>query len=244
MQFKQSESTAARRRFPLFLVDATDHVTPETGEAGGQPQISKNGGAWTNTTATLTAVGNGHYYVELTAAELDTVGMVSIRYKSANTIEFNASGQVVTLDPYTRVAAALEAIHLDHLFAVAATGAEVANNSLWAKLHDSESTADCSNYDHTERSLEAIGTYAQSLDEVDVPQLLARIPENFPEPTGVPAANASFVEKLSWLFALARNKITQSTSTQTLRNDADDANIGTSTHSDNGSEYTRSKWST
>lgn len=93
--FVQSEGTAARRRFPLYLVDATDGLTPETGEAGGQPQISKAGGAFTNTSATLTAVGNGSYYVELTATELDTLGMIQVRYKSANTAEFSLPGSVV-----------------------------------------------------------------------------------------------------------------------------------------------------
>lgn len=93
-RFWQSESTAARRRFDVYLVDATDGLTPETGEAAGQPQISKNGGAWANTTATLTAVGNGAYYVELTATELDTLGGIQVRYKSANTAEFNGIARV------------------------------------------------------------------------------------------------------------------------------------------------------
>lgn len=99
-----SEGTAARRRFPVYLVDATDGLTPETGESGGQAQISKVGGAWANTTATLTAVGNGHYYVELTATELNTLGYFAIRYKSANTAEFNMDGQVISFDLMAAVA--------------------------------------------------------------------------------------------------------------------------------------------
>lgn len=101
--YTQSEGTAARRRFPLYLVDATDGLTAEVSEAGGQPQISKVGGAWANTTAILTAVGNGHYYVELTAAELDTLGYFAIRYKSAATAEFNMDGQVILFDLFTSV---------------------------------------------------------------------------------------------------------------------------------------------
>ena len=87
LTFTQSEATAARRRVPLHLVDATDGITPETAEAAGQPQLSKNGAAFANTTATLTAIGNGAYYVELTAAELDTAGFIVVRYKSAATAE-------------------------------------------------------------------------------------------------------------------------------------------------------------
>ena len=108
--YTQSEGTAARRRFPLYLVDATDGLTPETGETGGQPQISKGGGAWVNTTATLTAVGNGYYYVELTATELDTLGIISVRYKSANTAEANMDGQVVVFNIYDAVRLGLTAL--------------------------------------------------------------------------------------------------------------------------------------
>lgn len=108
--FQLSEATAAQRRVPIHLVDATDGITPETGEATGQPQISKNGGAFANTTATLTAIGNGAYYVELTATELNTVGFIVVRFKSANTAEAQVVGQVVSFDPYDAVRAGLTAL--------------------------------------------------------------------------------------------------------------------------------------
>lgn len=100
LTYQQSEATAARRRVPVHLVDATDGITPETGEAGGQPQISKNGGAFANTSATLTAIGNGAYYVELIATELDTLGFAIVRFKSAATAEFQVVVQVIPFDPY------------------------------------------------------------------------------------------------------------------------------------------------
>jgi hypothetical protein len=108
--FTQSEGPAARRRFPVYLVDATDGITPETGESGGQPQISKAGGAWGNTTATLSALGNGGYYVELTATELDTLGTIQVRYKSANTAEFNAPGVVVAYNQHDAVRLGITAL--------------------------------------------------------------------------------------------------------------------------------------
>lgn len=92
--FTQSESVATRRLFFIFCVDATDGITPETGEAGGQPQISINGGAFANTEATLLAIGNGAYSVQLTTTELATLGKVIVRYKSANTAEFQDVGYV------------------------------------------------------------------------------------------------------------------------------------------------------
>lgn len=142
--YKQSESTAARRRVYLHLVDATDGITPETGEAGGQPQISTNGGAFGNTSATLTAIGNGLYYVELTAGELGTLGFIVVRFKSANTAEFQTLGQVVAYDPYqadlglnnlsaadvnAEVDTALSDIDLDHFIQVTAGSEEPTDGS-------------------------------------------------------------------------------------------------------------------
>ena len=62
------------------------------------------------------------------------------------------------------------------------------------------------------------------------------------EPSAVPAATASLKDKIGWLFTLARNKITQTSTTAALRNDADGGNIATSTVSDDGTTATRGEW--
>jgi hypothetical protein len=67
--------------------------------------------------------------------------------------------------------------------------------------------------------------------------------DTFAEPSAVPAATSTLVAKIQWMFALARNKLTQNATTQTLRNDADSASIGTSTVSDDGTTMTRGEWS-
>jgi hypothetical protein len=59
------------------------------------------------------------------------------------------------------------------------------------------------------------------------------------EETAVPAANAALVTKMNFTFAKARNKMTQTATTQLLRNDADNATIATSTVSDDGTTFTR-----
>ena len=63
------------------------------------------------------------------------------------------------------------------------------------------------------------------------------------EPAGVPALTANLKTALSWLLALARNKLTQTSATTTLRNDADSGAIATSTVSDDGTTFTRGEWS-
>lgn len=62
------------------------------------------------------------------------------------------------------------------------------------------------------------------------------------EPAGVPAFGGTLKAAISWLLALARNKVTQTATTQTLRNDADSASIATAAVSDDGTTYTRAKF--
>ncbi len=121
-QLQQSEATAARRRVYFHLVDVTDGMTPETGEAGGQPEISTNGGAWGSTSATLTAIGNGRYYVELTSGELGTLGNVQLRFKSANTAEALASAQVVLFNPFAAITIPTAADNADAVWDEATAG--------------------------------------------------------------------------------------------------------------------------
>jgi len=85
---------------------------PETGEAGGQPQWSLNGAGWGNTTNVLVAIGNGRYYVEFVAAtEVNSLGIIEGRYKSANTAEaIGTTLQVVPYDPYDGVRLGLTAL--------------------------------------------------------------------------------------------------------------------------------------
>lgn len=66
--------------------------------------------------------------------------------------------------------------------------------------------------------------------------------EAMTEVSAPPAVTASFRDALRWMFALSRNKITQTATTQTLRNDADAGNLGTAAVSDDGTTATRGEW--
>jgi hypothetical protein len=95
---KAGTTGGASTRVYFFLTDATDYVTPETGEAAGQPQISTNGAAWTNTgIGTLVSIGNGSYYADLTTGAVATAGSIVLtRYKSSNTSEARGTTAIVT----------------------------------------------------------------------------------------------------------------------------------------------------
>lgn len=100
---QQSEATASYRRIPFPCVDDTDGKTPETGLtfAAGELKIAKNGGAEANAAGTVTEGAGGVYYYEATAAELNTLGLVTLRVVKAGVRGVVVLGQVVPFDPYS-----------------------------------------------------------------------------------------------------------------------------------------------
>ena len=119
--FQVSEGTAAQRRLFFHAVDATDGITAETGLTG-TGFVSENGATPVASSGSLTELNAtnmpGRYYIELTAAELSTVGDIEFRFKAAACAEVVARGQVVPWDPYSALNMGLTALP-----AVAAEGA-------------------------------------------------------------------------------------------------------------------------
>lgn len=103
LQYQQSEATAERRRWIIVLVDALDGVTGLTGQTG-KVFISKNGESAALSTNSIVEVDAGdmpgHYYLELTAAELDTLGFISITKKTASSLAFHDRALISYNDPY------------------------------------------------------------------------------------------------------------------------------------------------
>lgn len=101
---QQSEATASLRRIFFQAVDATDGITAETGLTGAG-RLSKAGAATAATTNNITEVDAtnmpGRYYIELTATEVNTLGIVEFRFKTAACAEVVARGLVVAFDPFT-----------------------------------------------------------------------------------------------------------------------------------------------
>ncbi len=102
---------------------------------------------------------------------------------------------------------------------------------------DSNSTK-LANLDATVSSRSTVTTAQVNAEIVD-----ALSTDTYAEPSSVPAANASIVAKLGWLFTLGRNKITQTDSTQTVYADNGSTPIATATVSDDGTTATRNKMS-
>ena len=62
------------------------------------------------------------------------------------------------------------------------------------------------------------------------------------EQAGVPAAAATVADMMGWVFMLSRNKLLQTATVQTLRNDADGANVAVAATVDAGVTFTRSEF--
>lgn len=89
IRINKNESTPSRRRLYFQCFDVVDGITPETGEEGGQPQVSVDGSSWTSVgIGVLVSIGDGRYYSELTQAITNVENATILtRYKSANTTE-------------------------------------------------------------------------------------------------------------------------------------------------------------
>jgi hypothetical protein len=100
-QIKQSETTATRRRIPVLLVDITNGYVPLTGITSPTVNISKNGSTVFSGTGTWAEIGNGQYYYEFTADEVDTLGWISINIEKVTVSrDFNAVVQIMAYDAY------------------------------------------------------------------------------------------------------------------------------------------------
>ena len=110
-QIKQNEATAVRRRIPILLVDITDGFTPETGITAPTVNVSKNGAAVAAGAGTFTEIGNGQYYYEFTAGEVDTLGWIALNLKKVTvTRDYNAVIQVMAYDAMDVVRLGLTAV--------------------------------------------------------------------------------------------------------------------------------------
>ena len=82
-------------------------------------------------------------------------------------------------------------------------------------------------------------------DGTNPPTILIIYPVEIKEPAAVPGFGdgaTGLEEVIAWLEILSRNKMTQTASTTTLRNNADSATVATSTTSDDGTTFTRAKF--
>jgi hypothetical protein len=91
----------------------------------------------------------------------------------------------------------------------------------------------------SEMNADTVAVIVKSSSTGAVTTVLTLYTVSLTEPTAAPTWPTDIEKALAWLVALARNKVTSTSTTFTLRNDADNANISTGTLSDDGSTATR-----
>jgi hypothetical protein len=91
-------------------------------------------------------------------------------------------------------------------------------------------------------TLKAIKDALLTSAQVNTEMLDVLTVDTFTEPSGVPAATASLKDKIGWLAHLSRAKRLTTATSDAVRNDGDTATIATATVSDDGTTFTRGKY--
>lgn len=197
------------------FVDATDGVTPET--------------ALTVASTAVTVIA------ETDDNSAPTLVLDSVAGDDATNTLAHISGDGAGYYSYKLTAANLNRLGRLSVCAIGAAHAPVFREFIIkpANVYDSE----------------VLGTDKLQVDAVEISSdtttadnVQTAFASTLAEASAVPAANAPIWTKLNFLFAKARNKITQTATTQVVRNDADSAAIATSTVSDDGVTFTRGEY--
>jgi hypothetical protein len=212
------KNQAYRVTFPILDADG-DLVT---GATGLDSEVSKDGGTFTDCTAEATEIAttSGMYFLDLTATEMnaDTVSII---------VKTTSSGAKTTpMILYPNKAGGLS-VNVTAWAGSATATTNVALKNTLAKTTDITGFNDI-----------AAGA-AMTLTSGGIDSIWAK---TMTELSSVPGVTASTLSALQWIFLLARNKITSTSTTQLLRNDADSATIGTSTVSDDGTTFVRNEF--
>jgi len=191
-------------------------VTMKTGTGAGE--VSLNSGTVTLTDASLTAAKFGAGAIDSNAIATDAIGSAEISAAAVSKIQ---SGLSVLDAAAVRTAIGLASANLDTQLAAIA------------------------GYIDTE--IASIISSIAALNNLSTTQVKAQIvaalnTDTYAEPSSVPAATATLVAKIGFLMALARNKITQTGSTQTLYADDGSTTVATAAVSDDGTTATRGEF--
>lgn len=224
------QSTAATIKMGPF-VDSTDGNTEKTALTIAQADIrlSKNGGAFaqTNNATGGTHDSNGLYGIPLDTTDTGTLGRLKVFVHKTGALPVWDYFMVVPATVYDAFVSGTDNFDVS---VTQWTGTNVASPDTagYPKVTIKSGTGS------GEISLASglLTLAATGLDNVVTA-----------EPASPPAFGGTLKGAISWLLALGRNKMTQTSTTTLLRNDADSATIGTSTVSDDGTTFTRGEFS-
>lgn len=227
------QNTATRVTVGPFF-DVTDGVTPETALTVTNEKLTlvvDDAGVPTLVLDTNpTASGGNNDMVHITG---DDAGLYDLELTAANT---NYAGRALLC-----LTDAANHVPVWHEFSI-----------LPANVFDAKYGADLLQVDVTQISGNAVSTTTAqiganavqiSASATAADNVETAFASTLSEESAVPAANAPWWTKLNFMFLKARNKITQTATTQTLLADDGSTPVGASTVSDDGTTFTRGEFS-
>jgi hypothetical protein len=253
------QSTASQIRVTPRFVDDTDFKTPETGLtiANTDVKLSKNGAAEASkNSGGGTHLGSGRYSLTFDATDTNTVGELAVGIVISGALPVECKFFVLE-----------EAVY-DAIFAASAVGYVTDQPVNVTKVGGTTQTAGDIMADTNDiqtrlpaalvggRMDSSVGAMASGVltataiaaDAITAAKVASDVTDEIwakscTEPTAVVAASPTAIAALSWLLTLSRNKITQTATTQLVRNDADSGTIATSTVSDDATTFIRGEFS-
>lgn len=246
-------NTATRITVGPFL-DKTDGITPEVAltvtachltlvvDTGGVPTLALDADATasggSNDMVHVASDDAGFYDLELTAAQLNYVGraMLSINDVATHCPVFHEL-MILPANVYDSLVGGTDLLQAD-VTQAAGSALPVTTGSVFSDAVTEVAVA------AAVRDVSNASPAAGSLGE-GVKNLKTAIYDSLAEEASRPAIGAALYRKWNYLFGATLNKQThnRTTGVQTLRNDADAANVATSTTSDDGTVFTRGRWS-
>lgn len=237
------------------FLDDTDGKTAETllSIAQADVRLSKNAGAFEpkNSATSASHLENGYYAVPLSATDTGTNGILSVAVSKAGALPVWGDFLVVPANVYNAICGETGQIRANVVQvsddANAADNLEAACDGTSYNIGGGAVVA--ASVTGSVGSVAAGGITANSIatNAIDADALAADAVNEIwakamTELSAVPGVTGTVLEALQWLFLLSRNKITQTNSVQTLRNNADGADIATASVSDDGTTFTRAKF--
>lgn len=228
-------------RFGPFL-DSTDAVTAETGLTIAQAdrQLSKDGAAFaqSSTAGNATHDADGWYSADISATDTDTEGILLLQATVSGALPVWHEFMVMPANVYDSFLLGTDVLDVSLTQWIG-----VAPNALSSGRVDTTVVAMAAGT----VTAAAVATGAIDADALatDAVSEIATgvLDEAIAEPSAIFTWPASLRTIIQWVGAVGRNRITQTATTQIVRNDADSGTIGTATVSDDATTFVRGEFS-
>lgn len=249
------QSTAVTVMIGPFI-DDTDGKTAETGLTISQADVrlSKNAGnmAQKGDATSCTHDELGYYTCPLSTTDTNTLGVLRLMVHEGGALPVWQDYMVVPANVWdSYFGADLLQVHAAEITANLITAAAIADGAIDAATFAAGAITAAAiatdAIDDDALAANAVTAIQSGLSTVTTAQVNAEVVDalnvdTYAEPGSVPAATASIVAKLSWLYTLARNKRTTTATADVVRNDADSGTIGTAALSDDATTFTRGEY--